>query len=312
MHTLTTFLSGLMISALPFAVTASIDWDGNTSRTASGLDTWRIGNAAFAQQAPTIDGVITPGEWDAAESFALENVVHSTMDTTGLAASFRAKWDTTFLYLLIEGTDGMGLETVGHRVEIYISTAYTREFGAWQNPGYAAGDFQIIVPLNPLGTGYELGFYSDKTPLASFVRANSIDGDTYVTEIRIAWSDLGGLPAFRGLPNTDYIGFEVQVQRGTQNNNRAKLSWAGEVDVAWAATEDWGTLRLLPAENGEPQPRTWAGYPVDEFGWVDTGTFFGLLYVNFGSFIYSYTLDGFLFMPEALVDDVGAWTYAFR
>lgn len=312
MNTLRKLLPVTLLPLSGVALQATIDWEGNTSRTASGLDTWAIAAAPFTAQAPTIDGVISPGEWDAADSFPLENVIHSTMDTAGLNASFRVMWDQTHLYILVEGTDAMGLDGVGSRLELYISTAYTRNFGVWQNSGYETGDFQILASLQPVSTGYELGLYSDKTPLLSWRRANQIEEGAFVSEIRISWSDLGGLPASRGLENSDYIGFELQFQRGTQNNNRAKLSWAGEMDTAWAATEDWGTLRLLAAGDVEPLPRTWAGYAVNDDGWADTGSFFGFLYVDFGAFVYSYLLDGFMFMPEGLVDDDGGWTYLFR
>lgn len=240
---------------LPFSH-AVIDWDGDTSRTVDGVQTWIIGNAPHTATPPTIDGLIGAGEWDAAPVHPLEFTTHSSMDPTGLEASFRAMWDETYLYILIEGTDAAGLATAGHRFELYISTAFTRKFGQWMFPGYEAYDYQIVASIQPLDTFYSLGLYSDQRPLASFLRANSINNGSYISEVRIAWSDLGGLPSVEGRANVDYIGFDVHVQRGTENNNRAKLAWAAPVDVAWASTEDWGTLRLLPAGgNGGPVDR---------------------------------------------------------
>jgi hypothetical protein len=98
------------------------------------------------------------------------------------------------------------------------------------------------------------------------------------------------------------------VQRGTENNNRAKLAWAGVVDSAWAATEDWGTLRLLPAGDGTGgDPDTWYGYAVGEEGWVDTGTWMGWVNVEHDPFIYVLDLAGYLYVPTAM--ESGAWVY---
>ena len=304
-----TFLSIIGLSALPLC--ASIDWDGDTTKTAAGEDTWIIANAAFTSTPPTIDGMISPGEWDAATANSLEFTTHSSMDPAGLAASFRVMWDETNLYVLVEGTDAAGIGGAGHRFELYISTAYTRKFGQWQMPGYGPKDYQILATIEPVDSFYSLGLYSAQAPLTSFERANVIGTDQYVSEVKIAWSDLGGLPSEQGLANSDYIGFEVQVQRGTQNNNRSKLAWAAPVDVAWASTEDWGTLRLLSGDGGMPETM-WAGFSVDALGWVDTGDFLGVINVIFGDFVYMLSNGKFIYLPETHVTGHGAWGYIFR
>lgn len=273
---------------------ASINWDGDTSVNSDGHETWEIANAAKTETPPTIDGIISAGEWDDAERYQLGFTTHSSMDPAGLEAYFKVMWDDDHIYILIEGTDAVGIDSAGHRFELYISTAYTRKFGQWMVPGFEENDYQILSTINPVDTFYELGLYSEQTALASFQRENVIAAGSYVSEVKIAWSDLGGLPSTRGLSNSDYIGFDVHVQRGTANNNRSKLAWAAPVDVAWASTEDWGTLRLLGADGPTPTPIVsfWSDIESDASGFKNTGIgmlmdthFPHLFHANWGSWI---------------------------
>lgn len=83
---------------------------------------------------------------------------------------------------------------------------------------------------------------------------------------------------------------------------------------------------LLPAQNefmlfevvnmhltvrAEAAGNTWAGFPIGADGWVDTGTFLGLVY-PLGDFIYVLSLDGWMYLPEAHVATEGAWGFAVR
>ena len=314
-----TFFSFAATLILFTAAHASIDWDGDTSQTSEGYETWEIATAVFTATPPTIDGVISAGEWDAAPRYELEFTTHSSMDPESLAAAFRVMWDEDYIHILIEGTDGMGIASAGHKFELYISTAYTRKFGQWMLPGYEENDYQITATINPLDTFYELGLYSEQTPLQSFLRANTVAGDHYVSEVKIAWSDLGGLPAGRGLVNSDYIGFDVHVQRGTENNNRAKLAWAAPVDVAWASTEDWGTLRLLAADDPGPGPveSLWIDVEENDLGFKETGI--GWIMDSHYPHVFALSFGGWLTIEHGVsaLDGIhaydhtlGAWIWA--
>jgi hypothetical protein len=288
-----------VLGCAPVLLLGSIDWDGDTSVTSEGFDTWVIAEAPHAGTAPAIDGVVGAGEWDAAVSYPLESVFHVVEYEGTMTASFSAMWDETNLYVLIEATDSIGMAGQGHAFEIYVSTAYTRNFGAWMIPGYEDFDYQISCSMEPLDTFYELGLYSDQDPLPSFERANTVDGVSYVSEVKIAWADLGGLPSEQGFVNSDYIGFDVHTERasppdGHPNRDRTKLGWAGVEDTAWAATEDWGTLRLLPA--GEtPVVSLWkdvervSGTKQAGIGWIVDDSY---------PFVYSYSTGGWLYIWE--------------
>lgn len=61
----------------------------------------------------------------------------------------------------------------------------------------------------------------------------------------------------------------------------------------------------------DPDPIGWAGFPVDEDGWVDTGDFLGLIYVS-GDYVFSLSLNRWTYLPESLVISSGGWGYFFR
>lgn len=56
---------------------------------------------------------------------------------------------------------------------------------------------------------------------------------------------------------------------------------------------------------------SWAGYPMDADGWVDTGDWMGLINVV-GDFVYSYDIGSWLYLPEDHVAEDGAWTYVIK
>lgn len=277
-----------LIFGAVLAAHASIDWEGDTSVTSEGFDTWIIAEAAYASAAPVIDGVIGAGEWSAAIRNVLGEVYHITEYEGEMEGSFSVMWDETNIYIMVEATDSVGMAGQGHLFELYLSTAYTRKFGAWMVPGFEDTDYQISCVMNPEDSFYSLGLYSDQDPLPSFQRANVISGTSYVSEVKIAWADLGGLPSANGYVNSDYIGFEVHTQRnappGGKNADRTKLGWAGIEDTAWAATEDWGTLRLMAGGTAGPVS-LWADLPADPATGAKQA---GIGVINDGEYPYVY------------------------
>jgi hypothetical protein len=59
---------------------------------------------------------------------------------------------------------------------------------------------------------------------------------------------------------------------------------------------------------------TWAGYPITNAeGDVDTMDFLGWINVAEGDYVFSYTLDGWMYLPESnMTSASGAWTYIFK
>ncbi|HSH09084.1 MAG TPA: hypothetical protein VK995_01760, partial [Oceanipulchritudo sp.] len=59
---------------------------------------------------------------------------------------------------------------------------------------------------------------------------------------------------------------------------------------------------------------TWLGFPVRPDGNVDTGHFLGWIYPELAPFVWSYSLSGWMFADEALIDlaNGGGWVYIYN
>jgi beta-glucanase (GH16 family) len=65
---------------------------------------------------------------------------------------------------------------------------------------------------------------------------------------------------------------------------------------------NWMELRTVGGE-------TWAGYPLIENEFVDTGGFLGYLYVGQDPFVWCYDMERWIFLPEENAMGSGAWLY---
>jgi hypothetical protein len=59
----------------------------------------------------------------------------------------------------------------------------------------------------------------------------------------------------------------------------------------------------------DPNPRLWGYYRVDSNGIVDTGSWLGHLYVENENWVYSYLFEDWLWIPEPISNEHGAWIY---
>lgn len=82
---------------------------------------------------------------------------------------------------------------------------------------------------------------------------------------------------------------------------------------------DWadrrGTVldaRYMNLELATGGTATWAAYAVDANGDVNTDAFLGWINVATGDWVWSYTLDQYIYLPESSVGDTGAWMYVIR
>jgi hypothetical protein len=57
---------------------------------------------------------------------------------------------------------------------------------------------------------------------------------------------------------------------------------------------------------------TWAGFDVDDQGNVDTGPWLGFLNINEGVWVWSYSLNSWMYLPEELVSESGSWSYVIN
>lgn len=302
-----------------------------------------VGVATHAETPPTIDGVVGDGEWDINGDYVYgfgPITGRTAGGTDGLSANWMAQWDETYLYLLVWGTDSALQANQQGNFELYISTNYTRMFGQWAQPGYDLNDVQLRNDFfGETANTFVHGMYSDQSlGLSSYTRATTISGSDWVSEVRVSWDDLGGLPLdiaenYVFDANPDYLGFEVHIQRGT-GDNRTKLAWcyrdgSPDGDKAWANTEVWGTLRLMSGGITPPPPPPNCEESIFQsaynLSWVEDcwfwNGFFGYLYGGFENtgFIYAYgteeagTATGWYYIVAlGSSDEDGLYIYDFQ
>ena len=69
-------------------------------------------------------------------------------------------------------------------------------------------------------------------------------------------------------------------------------------------------LNLSSPSDADPG-MSWAGYPMQADGLVDTGDWMGMIHVM-GDFVYSHELASWIFLPEEHVEEGSAWSYFIR
>ncbi|MCC5807194.1 MAG: hypothetical protein JJU00_12795 [Opitutales bacterium] len=72
-----------------------------------------------------------------------------------------------------------------------------------------------------------------------------------------------------------------------------------------------GFWEIVFEEGDDPPPVTWAGFAIEESGWVDTGAFLGWVY-PLGNYVFVSDIEGWMFLPETHVDADGAWAFPIR
>ncbi|MCC5807195.1 MAG: hypothetical protein JJU00_12800 [Opitutales bacterium] len=92
-------------------------------------------------------------------------------------------------------------------------------------------------------------------------------------------------------------------------NNPAWLTREGTVlsGAYWEVVIQEGD----PGDPVDPDPDTWAGFEIEESGWVDTGDFLGWIH-PMGDFVYVLSLEGWMYLPAAHVETDGAWAFVIR
>ena len=173
---------------------------GAIGNTPSVNPLWRTYSVNYSATAPTVDGVVSEGEWDAAlgdsgEFYALR-VDPATV--SGEDVRFKAVWADDALYLLVTSNYG-GWNGVGDfntdNLNIYIDPNGDGE----ANVGGTVDGYQIVLG-QPMGESSDNTFFSEahvNTPFGNQAewapdtvtdsQNNSADGG--VVEIRFPWAD---------------------------------------------------------------------------------------------------------------------------
>jgi hypothetical protein len=211
--------------------------------------------------APVIDGTID-ALWNTVDFREIRNTTSGDMDDT-FAAEFKAVWDATNLYLLVEVQDDVlkndnqpsgFAQDQNDFIDLYLDTDMkfphktTQANGSWWN-FYDTTDFQIqflrdSAFLN-IGTQNSANDVDSAASGITFAQSEVTGG--WLLEVSIPWANMDPnmVPA-HDLP----IGLEVMVGDADLDTLRnGRNAWFMTEDLAWSQPLLWGTCIL--SDGGE-------------------------------------------------------------
>ena len=192
----------------------------------------------------TVDGVGDETLWDDIARYQIENVLQTVTGGEGdLAGEWRAGWDSTNLYFLVDVVDDtivfdneLGAWFQDDGVELYIDADNAKTFG-----GYDDNDYQIVV--RPDGLVFDTKNNLDTSapqPFASVVET----ADGYTVEVALPWAALQAEPM-----SGAFIGLDVHLMDDDNGDTRdSKLSWFAEIDQSFQNAALFGTAFLASRE----------------------------------------------------------------
>ncbi|WP_018341567.1 glycosyl hydrolase family 8 [Cytophaga aurantiaca] len=185
--------------------------------------------------APVMDGTAEAIWGGSNTSASLNSLIGGTISgSSDLSANYKAMWDATYFYLLVNVTDDVKTNNAG--TDYYNDDAVEVFFDIGNNKAstYGTNDFQYTFRWND-NTIYEK---NSKITGVSFAKVDNATG--YVMEMRFPWSTLTGSPAVNQL-----VGFDVAVNDDDDGGARdGKISWAQSADQAWTNPSYMGTVIL--------------------------------------------------------------------
>ncbi|MDX2109930.1 MAG: sugar-binding protein [Verrucomicrobiota bacterium] len=290
--------------------------------------------------APKIDGEMDAVWADAAENTIASYIPNGTAFTepsglSDISGKWRALWDANNLYIYLEVMDDFRVFSPFNTFEIYTSTAYTRWFGEWANPGYSYSDAHLIfdvgaTPIRAVASGnYSVDSGLDPFPTTTKVKPTATG---YTAEVALSWTSLNKDNAVNWSPDDglfiggpseyqarNFIGFEIQLQDEDDDAIRdTKVAWYGgpedrHGDYAWADTQVWGTLKLgsyspPPVQSviGTGCADQWAVYYGDiMFKW---NPYTDYIYDGLYPFVYSFASNNwFYFFADETTDEAAGY-----
>ena len=185
---------------------------------------------------PTIDGTVD-AIWSTNTAGSFNTIISGAItNTADLSGTFKALWDNTYVYLLVDVTDNTLINDSGtnkyddDNIEVFFDVGNTKASSVGSNY------FQYMFRWND-ATVTEAN--SKSTTGITFAHVAKTGG--YITEIRIPWSTISNTAAVNQL-----IGFDVEADDDDDGGTRdGKMSWFASADQAWTNPSYAGTAILL-------------------------------------------------------------------
>ncbi len=209
-----------------------------------------------AATAPVIDGTID-ALWNSVDFRELRNTTSGVMDGT-FAAEFKAVWDATNLYLLVEIQDDVlkndnkpsgFAQDQNDFIDLYLDTdmkfPYTaaKDNGSWWN-FYDLNDFQVqfLRDAEFLNIGTQNPNQTVDAAASGITYAQAEVTGGWLLEVSIPWANMD--PNLVPAHDTP-IGLEVMVgDADTDTVRNGRNAWFMTEDLAWQQPLMWGTVIL--------------------------------------------------------------------
>ena len=201
------------------------------------------------------------------------------------------------------------LATLSGESEILVDGSLIKGNGPWYhnwsdlNFCYNGGGSWVCGPA--LGgyladTWYEYFMVIDPANISYdwYIRGGDFTDVTLIFEDAL-YANLDSVAPLKAIQEVHYMGQGGLF--GPQYYDAMYIDLTGENLVT---PSDLGSIH-----GGGPAITTWAGYSVDENGWVDTGSWMGHVNVTHGDWLYVYAIESFVFMKESSVQVNGAWGF---
>ncbi|HPS01650.1 MAG TPA: sugar-binding protein, partial [Candidatus Sumerlaeota bacterium] len=203
--------------------------------------------------APTLDGVLSPGEWAGVAYVPLQTVPGDAApaDAADLSAKFYVMHDAQYIYVAVDVTDSVqaynpatGGNWENDTAEIFFDMDHDHSPGRVQ-PG---GQFGITWDGTILGGNLTADF-EGKGGADSWSAAVATHEGGYAIEFRLLRS------AFSTPADGATVGFDVQVQDNDGSGRESRLWWSSTAGLRdpWDYASAWGHLLL---KGGGPVPLT--------------------------------------------------------
>lgn len=208
----------------------------------------------------------------------------------------------------------------------------------WVNPDLSVGDdisaAQVQLPdvydINDPEAPVDMSRLSWISPYVGHASGDRPYAELLLDEIRVGttWNDVTPSGSGNGgggeEPDTwagyPILNAEMDVNTeglmGFVNVEKAPFIWSYGlgtyvyVDEAAISTSGaWLYIYNLSGVEAPGGETTWAGYPIIDGEFVNTGTFMKYLKVNGDPYIYAFGVESWLYMPQNYVSAFGAWAY---
>lgn len=179
-----------------------------------------------------------------------------------------------------------------------------RNSGSW-------GSFDPNYELSELNAWYHFWFVIDyQSPIenASYQFYSQGPGDSEPV-LRMISTESG--PVEGALFRHDPAGNPITTLAFMTNSDNPVSPNAGDIWIMDDLNVDFGGENLtIPGE--APAAETWGGFTILEDHYVDTGAWMGWLYAEHRPWMYSTSLNGWLWAPDPGADASGTWAYVIN